>query len=252
MVAFINVWYLICYSKEIRLSLLVPYVLLCDKNLPACSSAIIVLTAPLVLNLIYVVWALFFHWNSQALPFLLTKLTKHRVAQAQFEDSIFLMPRVSMFKINAFLLPPTNFFRVHSHTALWIWQRRLVVDMAGHRHWARFVLTAWPWQHLPHKDADYNREKPKSSLGSELGCCPSTVGDSRARCPCGKDGMDSAKASRKFSTDCWGGHDFLAPALLDSLLVCAGELREVRRICWRKCGTFLTVNGKPPCALGRF
>lgn len=47
-------------QRNQRLSLLVPYVLLCDKNLPACSSAIIVLTAPLVLNLIYVPWAFFF------------------------------------------------------------------------------------------------------------------------------------------------------------------------------------------------
>lgn len=107
-------------QRNQRLSLLVPYVLLCDKNLPACSSAIIVLTAPLVLNLIYVPQGFFFHWNSQALPFLVPKLTKHRVVQAQFEDSIFLMPRVSMFKSDAFLLPPTNSFRVHSRAAPWI------------------------------------------------------------------------------------------------------------------------------------
>lgn len=107
-------------QRNQRLSLLVPYVLLCDKNLPACSSAIIVLAAPLVLNLIYVPWAFFFHWNSQALPFLAPKLTKHHVVQAQFEDSIFHVPRVSMFKSNAFLLPPTNAFGVHSHAAIWI------------------------------------------------------------------------------------------------------------------------------------
>lgn len=50
-------------QRNQRLSLLVPYVLLCDKNLPACSSAIIVLTAPLVLNLIYVPWAFFFSFT---------------------------------------------------------------------------------------------------------------------------------------------------------------------------------------------
>lgn len=60
-------------QRNQRLSLLVPYVLLCDKNLPACSSAIIVLTAPLVLNLIYVPWAFFLDWNSQGPALPLTK-----------------------------------------------------------------------------------------------------------------------------------------------------------------------------------
>lgn len=107
-------------QRNQRLSLLVPYVLLCDKNLPACTSAIIVLTAPLVLNLIYGPWVFFSHWNSQALPFLAPKLMKCPVVQAQFEDLIFLIPRASMFKSDAFLLPPTNSFRVHSRAAPWI------------------------------------------------------------------------------------------------------------------------------------
>lgn len=100
-------------QRNQRLFLLVPYVLLCDKNLPACSSAITVLTAPLVLNLIYVPWAFFFHWNSQALPFLVPKLTKHQVVHTQFEDFILIF-LMSMFQSDAFLLHLTNSFRVHS------------------------------------------------------------------------------------------------------------------------------------------
>lgn len=75
-------------QRKQRLSLPVPYVLLCDKNLPACSSAIIALTAPLVLNLIYYRGLFFFHWKSQALP----KLTKHGVVQAQLKTPSFSHP----------------------------------------------------------------------------------------------------------------------------------------------------------------
>lgn len=71
-------------QRNQSLSLLVPCVLLCDKSLPAWSSAIIVLTAPLVLNLIYVPWVFFSHCNSQAIPCLLPELRKHQGAQAQF------------------------------------------------------------------------------------------------------------------------------------------------------------------------
>lgn len=84
-------------QRNQRLSLLVPYVLLCDKNLPACSSAIIVLTA-LSLKSYLLLWTFFFHWKSQAFPFLAPKLTKHRADQVQFEDSIFLTARESEFK----------------------------------------------------------------------------------------------------------------------------------------------------------
>lgn len=73
------------------------YVLLCDKNLPACTSAIIVLTAPLVLNFIYYC-GLFSFTGNPRLPFLMPKLTKHQVVQAQSEDSIFLTPRDIVFR----------------------------------------------------------------------------------------------------------------------------------------------------------
>lgn len=57
--------------------------------------------------------------------------------------------------------------------------------------------------------------------------------------------MDSAKAGETFSVD-----DFLLLILLDSPLVYTGELGEVIKICWRKPGTYLLVNGKSPHALG--
>lgn len=82
-----------------------PYVLLCDKNLPACTSAIIVLTAPLVLNFIYYC-GLFSFTGNPRLPFLMPKLTKHQVVQAQSEDSIFLTPRDIVFR--SILPAPTH------------------------------------------------------------------------------------------------------------------------------------------------
>lgn len=164
------------------------------------------------------------------------KAYKARSSPGTVEDSIFLTPRDTCLGV-VFLLPHTDPSWTCSHAGSVDPgagpRADPGADPAGHRHSVRF--TPLPrHSSITSQGCSSQQAQPKVLIEGWARTLPQHWQGQQ-----GRHSMDSAKAGEKFSADFWGDHDFLFLTLLDSLLVYTGELGEVRKICWRKPGTYL-------------